>query len=103
LFGLDEEFIQKLADEDLADRQHLYCRDRLKGVLRFPLLSEQVIVMTRKSKAAANVAVPTVRVSSAFAGFVYFGSLLFEAAQRFYEARMERAQMRLTPTRHLND
>ena len=31
------------------------------------------------------------------------GTLLFEAVQRFYEARMEKAQMRLAPTRHLTD
>lgn len=29
----------------------------------------------------------------------HFGSSLFAHAERFYEARMERAQMRLAPTR----
>ncbi|HTZ03624.1 MAG TPA: hypothetical protein VMC05_14930, partial [Xanthobacteraceae bacterium] len=48
---------------------------------------------------------PTAAASSASAFADYFrdlGSLLFEAAQGYYEARMERAQMRLAHTRYLD-
>jgi hypothetical protein len=56
--------------------------------------------MTNKSKVASTA---TARTPSAFAGYVRdFGSILFDAAERFYEARMEKAQMRLAHTRYLD-
>ncbi len=56
--------------------------------------------MTHKSNVAPDA---TARNTSAFADYTReFGSLLFEAAQRLYEARMEKAQMRLAHTRYLD-
>jgi hypothetical protein len=41
-----------------------------------------------------------VRATTASVEYVrHFGSSLFAHAERFYEARMEKAQMRLAPTR----
>jgi hypothetical protein len=41
-----------------------------------------------------------VRATAASVEYVrHFGSSLFAHAERFYEARMEKAQMRLAPTR----
>lgn len=56
--------------------------------------------MTNKSKVAATA---MARTTSAVADYIRdFGALLFDAAERFYEARMEKAQMRLAHTRYLD-
>lgn len=56
--------------------------------------------MTNKSKVAATGAP---RATSAVADYIRnLGAVLFDAAERFYEARMEKAQMRLAHTRYLD-
>jgi hypothetical protein len=56
--------------------------------------------MTSRSKVFSTA---TARTGSAFADYIRdFGSILFDAAERFYEARMEKAQMRLAHTRYLD-